>query len=88
MKTLKDKFANRDEVERKLGFLNTTDNQLYSEKQAAQILSCSVAALRKWRLLRKGPAYVKIGRLVRYLHADLMAYLDANRVQPGQREAA
>jgi len=61
---------------------------LFDEKQAAQMLACSVAALRKWRLLGKGPAYVKIGRLVRYRHADLMAYLDANRVQPGQKEAA
>ena len=88
MNPLTDKIADRDEVERKPDFLNTTDNQLYSEKQAAEILACSVAVLRKWRLLGKGPAYVKIGRLVRYRHTDLMAYLDANRIQPGQREAA
>jgi len=40
------------------------------------------SALRKWRLLRKGPAYIKVSRLVRYSEADLAAFLDANRVQP------
>ncbi len=55
---------------------------LLNEKQTAQYLCCSVAALRKWRLLGKGPAYCKIGRLVRYAEADLAEYLDANRVEP------
>jgi excisionase family DNA binding protein len=53
------------------------------EQEAAKMLGCSVAALRKWRLLgNNGPAYVKVGRLVRYAEADLMAYLEAHRVQP------
>jgi hypothetical protein len=51
-----------------------------NEKEAAVILGCSVAALRKWRLLRKGPTYCKVGRLVRYAQADLLAFLDANRI--------
>ena len=46
----------------------------------AEVLGCSVAALRKWRLLGNGPAYVKVGRLIRYAETDLRAYLDANRV--------
>jgi hypothetical protein len=53
-----------------------------NEKEAAVILGCSVAALRKWRLLGKGPTYCKVGRLVRYADADLAEYLDANRVEP------
>jgi hypothetical protein len=53
------------------------------EQEAAEMLGCSVAALRKWRLLgNSGPAYVKVGRLVRYAEGDLQAYLDAHRVQP------
>jgi hypothetical protein len=55
---------------------------LLNEKQASQFLGCSVAALRKWRLLGKGPAYCRVGRLVRYSETDLTAFLDANRVQP------
>ena len=57
-------------------------NRMFDEKQAAEFLGCSVAALQKWRLLRKGPAYVKVGRLVRYRETDLIAYLDAHCVQP------
>ncbi len=55
---------------------------LFDENQAAQMLGCSIAALRKWRLLRKGPTYCKVGRLVRYADADLTEYLYANRVEP------
>ena len=56
--------------------------QMHDETEAAEILGCSVAAMQKWRLLRSGPAYVKVGRLVRYAEADLLAYLEANRVEP------
>ena len=60
----------------------TTTMNMKTEQQAAEMLGCSVAALRKWRWLGKGPVYCKVGRLVRYGDADLVAYLDANRVQP------
>ena len=53
-----------------------------NEQQAAEMLGCTVSALRKWRLLGRGPAYCKVGRLVRYAEADLSEYLDANRVEP------
>ena len=56
---------------------------LYDERQAAKIISCSVALLRKWRLFCEGPAYVKIGRLVRYRQVDLDAFLDSHRVVTG-----
>jgi hypothetical protein len=55
---------------------------LIDEQKASQYLCCSVAALRKWRVLGKGPAFCRVGRLVRYSETDLAAYLDANRVQP------
>jgi hypothetical protein len=56
--------------------------QLFDGRDAAKILSCSVAVLRKWRLLGKGPAFCKAGRLVRYRETDLAAFLDANRNDP------
>lgn len=56
---------------------------LFDEHQAAKVISCSVALLRKWRLFREGPAYVKIGRLVRYRADDLAAFLDSHRVATG-----
>ncbi len=50
------------------------------EKAAAQILGCSAALLRKWRLFGDGPAYYKLGRLVRYSEGDLTAFINSNRV--------
>ena len=55
---------------------------LIDERDAAKALCCSVAALRKWRLLGRGPVYCRVGRLVRYAEADLADYLNANRVRP------
>jgi len=54
-----------------------------NERQAASILGCSVALMRKWRLCGDGPAYVKLGRLVRYRPTDLDAFLEAHRVAAG-----
>lgn len=52
-----------------------------NETEAAKFLCCTPSALRKWRALEKGPAYVRVERLVRYLPEDLRAYMDANRVE-------
>jgi hypothetical protein len=56
---------------------------LFNERDAARVISCSVALLRKWRLFDEGPAYCKIGRLVRYRQEDLDAFLDQHRVETG-----
>ena len=61
------------------------ESQMLNEDQTAALLGCSVALLRKWRLAGGGPAYCKIGRLVRYRHQDLETYLDAHRVEGGER---
>jgi hypothetical protein len=54
---------------------------VYNEKDAAQMLGCSVGLLRKWRLFEEGPAFYKIGRLVRYRQEDLEAFMAASRVE-------
>ena len=40
--------------------------QMLSEKQAAKMLSVSVAALRRWRRERRGPDFTHLERCVRY----------------------
>ena len=57
--------------------------RMLKEDEAAEVLGCSVALLRKWRLVEAGPAYCKLGRLVRYADADIQAFIDAQRVQTG-----
>lgn len=58
-------------------------SNMFNETQAAEVLGCSVALLRKWRLFGEGPAYVKIGRLVRYRQEDLDEFLNSHRVVTG-----
>jgi excisionase family DNA binding protein len=48
--------------------------QLMTVKQAAEALSCSEAAIRKWIYQRRLPA-VKVGRLTRLRVSDLEALL-------------
>jgi predicted DNA-binding transcriptional regulator AlpA len=45
------------------------------ERDAARVLGLSVATLRAWRLKRKGPRFVRFGRAVRYLEADIAHYM-------------
>lgn len=54
--------------------------RLLTEKEAALYLNCSVGFLRRGRLLHSGPAFVKIGALVRYRAEDLETYISSKRV--------
>ena len=49
--------------------------RMLNEKQTAELLGVSVAALRKWRFQRRGPAYIKLGKLVRYRREDVDQWL-------------
>jgi len=53
--------------------------RLFDEREVAEQYRCTVAALRRWRNDGRGPAYIKIGRLVRYRASDLENYLEQNR---------
>jgi hypothetical protein len=61
--------------------INTISGQaapLLDENAAADFLNCSVAFLRRCRLLRRGPVYVKLGRLVRYSLHHLQRYIESS----------
>ncbi len=53
------------------------------EHEAAEMIGCSCALLRKFRAQGEGPVYVKVGRLVRYRQEDLIAFLESHRVVTG-----
>jgi excisionase family DNA binding protein len=55
-----------------------TDQPL-NETEAAARLGLKVATLRAWRHQGRGPAYVRLGRAVRYLATDIDDYLHSNR---------
>lgn len=48
-------------------------------KQAAQALGIKPGTLEIWRVRGDGPAYMKIGRAVRYRRDDLEAFLSQAR---------
>jgi predicted DNA-binding transcriptional regulator AlpA len=66
-------------------------NRAITEIEAAESLALSVATLRAWRHRGTGPRFVKFGRAVRYLPADIDAFIAASRVdtrdvsEPDQR---
>jgi len=55
-----------------------TQQALLTDKEAADYLNVSVSFLRKSRLGKhpRGPAFIRIGRLVRYRQKDLDAFID------------
>lgn len=55
----------------------TKPPEMLNEYQLAEFLNMSVKSLRGWRLFRKGPKFVKIGRTVRYRRKDVEAWLDS-----------
>jgi predicted DNA-binding transcriptional regulator AlpA len=49
---------------------------LLNERDVAELTGMSVASIRRWRLLGKGPRYVKVGGVsVRYDTGDIEAWL-------------
>ncbi|RZI99625.1 MAG: DNA-binding protein [Brevundimonas sp.] len=62
-----------------------TDNRSFADarilltnKEAARKLGISHRTLEDWRLVSRGPRFVKLGRLVRYRLDDLMDFLERN----------
>jgi hypothetical protein len=62
---------------------NSPIESLIDEYEYARIRNCSVATVRRDRLLRKGCPYVKCGALVRYRPQDIRVYIERN-LQGGQ----
>jgi hypothetical protein len=52
--------------------------RLLNEREAAELLHLSVACLRRRRLLRQEPVWIKIGRAVRYSPTDIQGFLTVN----------
>lgn len=54
-------------------------NELICEKKAARLLSISQRTLQAWRVAGSGPAYIKLGRAVRYTREDLHSWVSSKR---------
>jgi predicted DNA-binding transcriptional regulator AlpA len=58
-----------------MGPVRNAIENLLNEHDVARITGLSVASVRRWRLLRQGPKYLKIGASVRYKPEDISAWL-------------
>jgi hypothetical protein len=58
---------------------STQADEPLTEYNAAARLGLKVATLRAWRHQGRGPAFVRLGRAIRYLPSDLEDFLSANR---------
>ena len=66
------------------GTAATAADQPMTESEAATRLGLKVATLRAWRHQGRGPAYLRLGRAVRYLAIDIDEFLNSNRHNPRQ----
>ena len=65
-----------------IGEPESVTSQPVTESEAAGRLGLKVATLRAWRNQGRGPAYVRLGRAIRYLPTDLDEFLQSNRHSP------
>jgi len=56
---------------------NSAGLTLVTESEVSRLLQVSLARLRKWRVEKRGPRFIKIGSMVRYRLADLQQWLSS-----------
>jgi predicted DNA-binding transcriptional regulator AlpA len=60
-----------------MGESQKTLEPLLTDYDIARLTGRSVTCVRRWRLLRQGPKYIKIGAAVRYKPEDVSAWLES-----------
>jgi predicted DNA-binding transcriptional regulator AlpA len=64
--------------------INNNIQALLNEREVARVTGLSVASVRRWRLLRQGPKYLKLNSAVRYRPEDISVWL-ASRPTGGEQ---
>lgn len=62
--------------------LPTLREPLLTEEAAATVLNLAPATLKKWRRIRRGPRYYRLGSAVRYKREDLEAFVSESAEHP------
>ena len=55
-------------------------NSFMTAKEVAERLGTTEGVLAKWRTEKRGPAYYKFGRAVRYQRSEVEQWIDAQKV--------
>lgn len=61
------------------------DQVLVNTAQAAGYLNLPYPTLISWRHFRRGPPYIRLGRLIRYRLQDLQAFVEHGRQIGGEQ---
>ena len=54
--------------------------ELIDETKVSELTGIKVSTLQFFRREGRGPSYTKIGRLVRYQYADIVSWIQANKI--------
>lgn len=46
-----------------------------TQEDGAEVSGCSVNTIKKWRQTGRGPRYLRLGRMARYLKGDVETWL-------------
>jgi excisionase family DNA binding protein len=57
-------------------------SELMTPDELAEELGIPRATINQWRYWHKGPAFIKVGKHVRYRRGDVAAWLEAHRTDP------
>ncbi len=66
----------------------THPTRALTEREVSDLLGLSVATLRAWRHRGQGPRFLRLGRAVRYLPADLEHFVRASAVDAGSESSS
>jgi excisionase family DNA binding protein len=64
--------------------LGADDRGLLTQQQLADELQVSMRTLERWRQEGTGPAFVRVGRSLRYRRSDIDAWLERQRRSQGE----
>jgi len=64
--------------------MTTPPSEILTPAEVADWLGIPVKALANWRSLRRGPAYTRLGRMVRYERTAIESFIAAGRVDTAQ----
>jgi predicted site-specific integrase-resolvase len=59
--------------------VDLTTDPVLPPPDIAELLDVSVRTLEFWRYQGRGPAFIRVGKRIRYRLSDVEAYLQANR---------
>jgi hypothetical protein len=63
--------------------MSSSQGEVLNERQVQEVYGFTIPYLRRARRERRGPRFLKIGKLVRYRKSDVESFLSANAVETG-----